>query len=447
MTGYRAAVLLPEALLNRSDRALFTVQSHGHLFSTSSRTSAIVGTELSGGPYENLPEPVRIYFRRDQAERPRHGECVSWNFSLNDGLGDWSTAGCKFHTTHYDANVKLKDDEKRCEEPKPEGVVLDECWCYHLTHFGELFLDHSLTVNADHVLDIISLVGVSISLASLTAVLITTFAFPKLIQRPGQKTKIQITSNLAVLLLLFLVASQLPTGLPIPARVVLGIAIHYSMLCNFSCMLIAAIMQYRRLIVVFTQDSPKLKRIYVVMAWILPMVPPIVVLATGNYHAYCKPPLYLPQGLTFYLSLGLPLLLVLVCNVAVFVIIARSLYASTKIRTHGDHNKFVVRFRQLVFLFMLLGLSWMFALCQVIMPENMATVFSYLFCLSIAIQGPAYFVFFVIMDRAAIKEWKKLLCSRFSKDVVSETVTSNSRNNEKHTNGKSQSKLTSESEI
>ncbi len=48
----------------------------------------------------------------------RTTRCVSWDFNLRDGIGDWSEEGCEF--------VNFTSDEH---------VV---CYCYHLTNFAAI---------------------------------------------------------------------------------------------------------------------------------------------------------------------------------------------------------------------------------------------------------------------------------------------------------------------
>jgi hypothetical protein len=358
-----------------------------------------------------------------------------WDYSKNSGAGDWSDTGCKFHAIHYNKSMttSIKNPACHIDAPEEQAIVLDECWCYHLTHFGELFQDHDMCVPQDPALDSISLWGSIIGLICIALIFSTIALNPKLIRQPGQKTKLQITLNFAILLVLFILGSQL-TELSMPKKVTLGILIHYSMLCNFAWMLIAAMLQYKRLVIVFTSESSKDRFKYALIGWAFPIIPPMLVLATGNYEAYSYPPLYIPRGLPFYLSIVLPLFLVMSYNVVIFVLIARSLYMEKIIRTHGDQCMSIARFKQLVFLFTLLGLSWLLALCQILVKENLVLLFSYLFCICISLQGPAYFVFFVLMDKNARNSWRKYCCKWTRKDESTIMAMSESSNNGKSAN-------------
>jgi 7 transmembrane receptor (Secretin family) len=96
----------------------------------------------------------------------------------------------------------------------------------------------------------------------------------------------------------------------------------------------------------------------------------------------------------------------MVCNVIVFLLIARSLFQTIEIRRHDVSCLNTTRYKQLVFLFILLGLSWVFALLQVTIPAA-RIFFAYLFCFAIGSQGIVYFVFFVLMDNKATDAWTK----------------------------------------
>ncbi|KAF4517465.1 hypothetical protein B566_EDAN004504 [Ephemera danica] len=406
--GEEAAALQTMLSLDRN-RVQFTVHRHGAMFQINSVQSPVIGAVVdSAEPIRDLKEPVRVFFGRYPAKQPRPGSCMFWDYSQNSGDGDWSDYGCKLHAVHYNTTTFKEVDDPAChtDDPNLHTSVLDECWCYHLTHFGQLFSTGDICIPKDPILDFLSLWVSILSLICIAVVFITIALAPELLKRPGQKTKLQIILNFAILLILFVFAVVLK-HLSREEKIILGVLIHYSLLSNFAWMLIAAILQYKRLVVVLKNESSKDRLKYALAGWLLPIVPPMLVLVTGNHEVYTQPPLFLPRGLAFYLSIILPLVIVMCCSIVAFTLIARNLFMKSEIRKHGDHCLSIVRFRQLVFLFLLLGLSWLFALCQLVVNEYLVLLFSYLFCICIAIQGPAFFVFFVVMDKEAAKVWRK----------------------------------------
>jgi hypothetical protein len=347
------------------------------------------------------------------------GVCVSWDFSKNHGRGDWSRQGCRLITTHKNVSYENYNN------------VLDECACWHLTHFGELFwhsdepMMESLHPSHSKTLDLITLTGCCLSLAGLTGVFATALVAPEWLRGSGQKIQLQISINLAFLIILFLLSSYL--DLNSFFCIFLGILLHYSMLSNFCWMLLAAYLQYSRLVKVVSSRSSRLPLKSGLIGWVLPMVPCICILVSGQYQVYSKPPMCLPRGIAFYTSILTPLVVVMCCNTVVFILIARNLYINIKIRRHDKTCLSFRRFKQLVFLFVLLGLSWLFAIAQLITPKPWNIIFSYFFCLCIAGKGLTYFIFFILMDESAKNAWKLRFCpSRARYDVKRYTINSRS---------------------
>ncbi|KAF4518296.1 hypothetical protein B566_EDAN005865 [Ephemera danica] len=416
--NFTVAIKLPASALKGKNRLVFKSFSDGSIFKVNALKSAVISVVIDGERIEKFDEPVRLYFRRNQSVAPKPGKCVYWDFKGNSELGNWSDEGCELHKVHPknpQESSKEIETENICHGKKrihTQDIVIDEFFCDHLTHFGELIVDHDdaesqCFTTTDSVLDFVSLWGSVISLAFIFIyIFIAVSIRSELLQRPGQKTKLQLTVNFAILLILFIVGSQM-RGLSLTEKAVLGVCTHYFILCNFAWMLNAAILQYRRLVIVFNNKSTKMRVLLSLAAYICPVFPPLLAYSAGGNEVYSKPPLYLPRGLVFYLTIVLPLLLVMFCNVVVFVRISVSLYSKPEVRVHGGtcHNESYVRLKQLVFLFFLFGIAWMFALGQIVVKEALMYIFSYLFVFSISMQGFVYFVLFVVMDKDVRKIW------------------------------------------
>ena len=79
--------------------------------------SWVVSGSVSGQKLENLADPIVTTYKPLKNGLHEKTVCVFWDFSLNNGLGNWSRAGCSF--------TGIKD-----------GIVT--CNCFHLTNFAIL---------------------------------------------------------------------------------------------------------------------------------------------------------------------------------------------------------------------------------------------------------------------------------------------------------------------
>jgi 7 transmembrane receptor (Secretin family) len=285
-----------------------------------------------------------------------------------------------------------------------------------LTHFGELlwnsehpFHDAYLSDSDSdqNTLDIISLIGCIVSLVSLSGVFLTALINRKWLKGPGQKMLLQMSIALAMLMIMFLVGAYAE-----PNEIgcfFVGFFLHYAILCNFFWMLVAGYLQYYRLVRVIYTRSPKLILKAAAIGWGVPVIPGALVLLSAQFQVYSGRPLCLPRGWAFHATILAPLCIILICNLFTFVMIFKNLYTMVEPRRHIDNCISIRRFKQLAFLFTLLGLNWVFGVCQVVFPET-RVFFAYLFSFTVAFQGLAYLIFFVLMHDKARDSWRAILC-------------------------------------
>jgi 7 transmembrane receptor (Secretin family)/GPCR proteolysis site, GPS, motif len=349
------------------------------------------------------------------------GICVFWDFKALNGKGQWSREGCVHKASH-----KLTDI-----------IYLDECHCNHLTHFGELLWNSDHPFHESYVsdleretLDLISMIGCIVSLVSLCGVFLTALINRKWLKGPGQKMLLQMSIALALLMIMFLVGTNAKTD-ESECFAVVGFFLHYAILSNFCWMLVAGYLQYYRLVRVIYSRSPKLILKAAIVGWGVPLIPGalvLMVIISTKFQFYSKPPLCLPSGWAFYATILAPLCVILMCNLFTFVMIFKNLYTMVEPRRHSDICISIRRFKQLAFLFTLLGLNWVFGVCQVAF-QAARVIFAYLFGFTVAFQGLAYFTFFVLMHDKAIDSWRAILCGGrmlFNVDWSSSTRESNS---------------------
>ncbi|XP_068199406.1 adhesion G-protein coupled receptor F3 [Antennarius striatus] len=200
---------------------------------------------------------IRLDFPRDNLlETPT---CVFWNTTKED----WSSSGCF---------------------AKPDDDNYTLCECNHLTSFSVLMSKIDIS---DDFLDIITTVGLAVSICSLVIFLIIEW----LVWAAVVKTNLSYFRhtalvNIAVFLLLAecsFLASSYPEILSENWCLALTVSKHLFFLAKFSWMLCLSVMLVHQLIFVFT---PLRKRVFMFLSSIIGYICPI--LMVGSSYIYCK---------------------------------------------------------------------------------------------------------------------------------------------------------------
>jgi hypothetical protein len=334
-------------------------------------------TELGNGQY------VDIVFRPWQQKGNK--TCVFWDFSLSGGA--WSSQGCELLASPDDAH--------------------DVCRCTHLTHFAEIISPPNTPMDPLHreVLDIISVVGCSLSLLGLLGIFFTGAAFRQWRENLGNKILLHMSAAVSVNMLSFLIVATGLLSAYVPCMVI-GVMLHYSVLASFCWMLVSAGLQFMRLVTILgSQHISHLLLKVSMFAWGAPLLPVALLLSvdlrsyTRDGRGFCY-----PGGLGFYLAVLAPILMIMTANVIVFGMILQRVFGGDAIRRHMKSKSKLAK-RQVatsVLLFFLLGLTWVFGLMA-----GLSTLCAYLFCVTATLQGFVLFLFFVIGEKKARHYWTR----------------------------------------
>ncbi|XP_065331734.1 adhesion G-protein coupled receptor G2-like [Cloeon dipterum] len=362
---------------------------------------------------KNLSQPIILWFNRSK-NFPEPGQCVYWDYEANEGNGNWSNEGC-----HHNISYTVSDG------------FIDECICYHLTHFGSLLLMGHEDVNSESKpFEVLSIVGCSISLLGLSGVFVTAAGSPQWRKGAGQKILLQMAISLAFLMVMFLLS--LAADVQKENRVgciFMGFFLHYAILVNFFWMLVAGYLQYKRLVQVIAHRVPKLFSKSSMVAWGCPLVPGLLIVISTHWDEYHGPPLCLPQDVTFFVTILAPVVTIMLVNLVIFCLILKNIFMGTNDspRKHeSSTTKNIQVCKLLFFLFVLLGLSWIFALCQYI--EALQEVFTVLFNLTVTFQGVTYFIYMVALNKKARAFW--LATFKNNRDLLASVSFINSNNSE-----------------
>ncbi|XP_037034408.1 uncharacterized protein LOC119073203 [Bradysia coprophila] len=331
--------------------------------------------------------------------------CGHW--SLSDS--EWDGSGCLFN------NLSLQRTD----------TIL--CECSHLTHFGNLVnTDNRHSENDEKALNLITLIGCSLSLAGIIGIFLTAIIFRSWRSKSSSKFLLQLSAAIAVQMILLIFINSNDDVLTIISKnlygcIAIGALVHYSILVMFFWMLIVAYLQFIRYVIVFNQIATAnflLKSS--IFGWGMPMLPVFIVVAVDptSYIPSSNIRFCYPSGLGLWFGLLVPIILIVIANMVVFIAVIVSLVkgssksAACKV---SDKNEAIwSQLRLSVFLFFVLGLSWIFAFLS-----SYSVLFSYLFCLTATFQGLVLFFYFVILDPVARNLWHRLLrrfcCYRKSK--------------------------------
>ncbi|XP_026759323.1 uncharacterized protein LOC113518543 [Galleria mellonella] len=350
--------------------------------------------------------------------------CGYWDFEshkINSIPGHWSNRGCYLIKTVGNLGV---------------------CECYHLTHFGQLINIQDVYSNdkneVDHtkVLNIITLTGSFLSLLGIIGIWITALVFDVWRKKAGTKVLIQLSTSIALPLILMLVFNLnqkifvesegkfiLNNDMKIVC-ITLGALLHYSILANFVWMLITATLQFIRYVRVLGVSRPSRFMIkFMIIGWGTPIVPVVSILWVNHENYIPDPsinrPICYPKEFYFIASVIIPISIILVINIILFLLVIKSISQSSDMRT-TDRSLVFAQLRLSIFLFFLLGLTWIFGIIS--FTGNF--LWSYLFCLTATVQGFVLFIYFVICDPSTRNLWVMVFKPPFSRTSSRKSIMS-----------------------
>lgn len=373
----------------------------------------IISVSIPGyGPM--LPELLPIFIKTSNLTGNTTADvCGYWDLKNDAG---WARDGCEYGgSSGYF-----------------EPVVL--CACSHLTHFAYLILGtyvHSISSDNDVIiteihqdaLDMITLLGCSLSLIGILGITITAIIFPTWREKPSSKVLLQLSAAIALQMILLCFVNTEVSLLNFHSEekwyecVALGAALQYSVLVAFSWMLITAYLQFMRYVRVlgYTRSSRFFLKSFLI-GWGLPLIPVFLVV-------FITPDSYIPNldvlltgicyptGYALYFGVIVPIGLIITANLIIFILVIYNIVRGPdgKLRTN-ERDITLAQLRLSIFLFFLLGLSWIFGFCA---TTRAGLVFSYLFCLTATLQGLVLFLYFVILDPVTRSLWTKFLKKYF----------------------------------
>ncbi|XP_041977443.1 uncharacterized protein LOC121731843 isoform X2 [Aricia agestis] len=388
----------------RNDRAF-----HSQGFAVNSRVLSVNVenvTHFHGGEVIDIHlSPIVTTLARNESR-----SCAYWHF-LENRTGYWSQEGCTF----------IRATE--------EGM-LDTCRCNHLTHFAEVLAPKAVFSEADEsALEIISIVGCFLSILGLIMIGVTALLFRSWRREYSNKIWLQLCMAIFITVLSFLLVIFVHFDQQDMLCLLVGVLLHYAVLASFCWMLVAAVLAYRRLVLVFSRDASHKLLKAATFSWGAPCVVVGVLLSVsrdsyGRTFEEMTPSgtFCYPTGVGFWLTVYAPISAILLTNWILFALIVRSVFVSRRIQRHGENNEALRCASVSCMLVFLFGLPWIFGL----FASNV--VAAYLFTLTATFQGFILFVFFVIGNKKTRDLWLNKLHIKQTRKVpvTSSTYTNRS---------------------
>ncbi|XP_052282056.1 adhesion G protein-coupled receptor L1-like [Dreissena polymorpha] len=301
--------------------------------------------------------------------------CSFWNASIFS----WDTTGCRVMSSNH---------------------LSATCRCTHLTNFAILMSPFIQSSANSKDLDIISIVGCSISLAGLTL----TITFHIVLWKFVSKRRVVVLLNLSVALIIAYV--MFIGGIDRTENKIvcttLASLLHYIYLVVFSLMLVEGIDVAVSILIVFKTQS-KLKWM-LTAAWVVPAVIVGITLGVTKTKGYgneisCWLTI---KGGVIWAFVG-PALLVVLVNFIILVIVIRTILGSYTMAKKSTVERSKSAVWCLLALLPLMGLTWVLGVFY--LDESFAWV-QYVFAVCNSLQGLVIFMFHCAFNKTLWKAYK-----------------------------------------
>ncbi|XP_038077173.1 uncharacterized protein LOC119745021 [Patiria miniata] len=341
-------------------------------------SASVLNTVINGLPPESpVLNAFNLRMTGPNEDPNRLEQCVFWDFNLRDGIGDWSTEGCRKGSTVNGRTV---------------------CLCDHATNFAVLMNIHGQKY-ASFALDVISKLGCSISIVALVITILIYSAIRSLRSKTASRILIRFCCSLLLLYLVFLAGVEKTFSSSRAGCIAAAVLMHYFALTSVAWMGVEAASLYLKLVKKFNADVQHFMIKASLVAWGFPALVITVILAVDYEQYDNEHSCFLKPGAAFYYGQLLIIGIILLFNVVVFVLVLRKLTCSaSKVKDASGGNskraKVVKRLQNMASVSVLLGLTWVFGLLSIFKASSSA--FQWIFAVVNFLQGLLIFLLFVV---------------------------------------------------
>jgi hypothetical protein len=336
--------------------------------------------------------PVSVLEKANGDER----QCVHWLYNNFDSRpGAWH-----------------EDDASK----EQSGMI--QCDFWHTTHFSMLIIDDDKysgeSDKAIKSLDLITTINCVISMLSLGGIIITAVLFRDWRANTGNQILLNFTFAIILHIVVFYISNVIDkTSEDYLLCTIIGVLLHYALISQFCWMLVIAILQFRRFVIVLDGRPKSILLKGCICGWGLPLVPTVSVFSFDRKnYVNSRVGLCYPSGWGLYLGVWLPVGLIILINLVIFAITLYNV-SRKKVNCFGVGNRDAVyQWRLAILLFFMLGLTWGFGFLSEL---DFGLVFVYLFCFTATLQGFIIFLFFIVLNPSTRYLYSRAIRRYYSK--------------------------------
>uniref|UniRef100_A0A672FAJ8 Adhesion G protein-coupled receptor F7 n=1 Tax=Salarias fasciatus TaxID=181472 RepID=A0A672FAJ8_SALFA len=300
----------------------------------------------------NTVPNVTLSYQKLNTSLEEDPQCVFWNFTLFNSLGAWDDQGCELVSQINDTVT---------------------CTCNHLTSFS-ILMSTNIPEEIRVLLDVITYVGVGISMGSLVICLIIEGYVWKEITRNSTAFMRHVSIiNTA----LSLENPGEDHTVPVGPCSTATFFMHFFYLAVFFWMLVSGLLLLYRTVMIFSQMSKStMLAIGFTLGYVCPLLTAVITIAvTAPGRGYIRKDLacWLNWRETgALLAMVIPALVIVLINFIIVIIVLFKMLRRGVGSTAqpGDKNSLVVIIRCLVILTPLFGLTWGLGVGTMISPSN-----------------------------------------------------------------------------
>ncbi|KAK2547207.1 Adhesion G protein-coupled receptor L3 [Acropora cervicornis] len=330
--------------------------------------TTVVSSTVFPPPIKNFIEPVKIVLQNKRVSVPSGAAlkttCVFWR---PGGSSSWETRGCKLVPSESDANKTT-------------------CNCDHLTIFASLMDPFDSEVGEAHrkALEMISIVGCSISLIAVLVTITVSLMFWRAIKSPRAKVILNLCIAIA-LSCIFVISEGFARDNKV-ACIVVAALLHYFLLAMFSWMLCEGVLLYILVVKVFGGFP------VIIVAISLAVTQTV---GYGTAHA-CW--LDISSGLIWVFIA--PVISIILVNIVVFILAIRKMMGTKHAQSKTQIGKVKAGIKASAVILPLLGITWLFGL----FAFNSTTIaFKYIFAITNSLQGFMIFIFHCLLNKQRMR--------------------------------------------
>lgn len=417
-TDLDIATFFPDDLLNflnpvknNNFRIVFKIYNNDNLFQTTKNPTPNQNVEdkvisISVPGYStDFPQNFLPILFRIKGDNPG---CYYWNYDT------WVNGGIESSSTN------------------PEFMY---CQVNHLTPFTRItdirskILTNSFSYKA---LNVLTQIGLSLSLLGVIGILIAFYYIPEMRFSKSSKIMLQITIALLFEIILFFISGSSSLEKNTNLCTVIGTLLQYIILVKFVWMTVIAVTNWLSWYSPFKfgmrrdSNENQIEIWLLVIGWITPVVIVFIsfILTRSPEHLdFC-----FPTGAVKIWGFLVPMYAMFAAILIFFVLLLLEFQKMVANNVSGNNKQEVIQLMigNVKLLIFSMGIPWCFGALHMIFSRGhvYGTIFSYLFCIFVPLQGFFMFLFLVALNQRVQIEIKKRLSKKKARSKDEETTVS-----------------------